>query len=87
MKKANSTARRNQGETITHTYRGNNADQFAMRQTRSGRNSSNSKAAATLRTGNRTLVQSVQIQIETARIRSRTDRENNDRRSGKASKP
>ncbi|MGB1280525.1 MAG: 23S rRNA pseudouridine(2604) synthase RluF, partial [Vibrio cyclitrophicus] len=81
-----STARRNQNENRTRTYRGNNADEFRHApNSKRGRNSSNGESSGGGNTENwKSNSRSERSNSDKSRSdRNRTDRDNNERRSGK----
>ena len=81
-----STARRNQNENRTRTYRGNNADEFRHApNSKRGRNSSNGESSGGGKTENwKSNSRSERSNSDKSRSdRNRTDRDNNERRSGK----
>lgn len=81
-----STARRNQNENRTRTYRGNNADEFRHApNSKRGRNSSNGESGGGGNTENwKSNSRSERSNSDKNRSdRNRTDRDNNERRSGK----
>ncbi|KAA8668192.1 23S rRNA pseudouridine(2604) synthase RluF [Vibrio gigantis] len=79
-----STARRNQKENRTRTYRGNNADEFRHApNSKRGRNSSNSESGGNTENWKSNSRSERSNSDRNRSDRNRTDRDNNDRRSGK----
>ncbi|MEZ8085113.1 23S rRNA pseudouridine(2604) synthase RluF [Vibrio sp. 1S139] len=79
-----STARRNQNENRTRTYRGNNADEFRHApNSKRGRNSSNSESGGNTENWKSNSRSERSNSDRNRSDRNRTDRDNNDRRSGK----
>ncbi|WP_122055886.1 23S rRNA pseudouridine(2604) synthase RluF [Vibrio sp. Evd11] len=79
-----STARRNQNENRTRTYRGNNADEFRHApNSKRGRNSSNSESGGNTENWKSNSRSERSNSGRNSSDRNRTDRDNNDRRSGK----
>ncbi|UPR33587.1 23S rRNA pseudouridine(2604) synthase RluF [Vibrio splendidus] len=79
-----STARRNQNENRTRTYRGNNADEFRHApNSKRGRNSSNSESGGNTENWKSNSRSERSNSDKNRSDRNRTDRDNNDRRNGK----
>ncbi|CAK1895364.1 ribosomal large subunit pseudouridine synthase F [Vibrio crassostreae] len=79
-----STARRNQKEHRTRTYRGNNADEFRHApNSKRGRNSSNGESGGNTENWKSNSRSERSNSDRNRSDRNRTDRDNNDRRSGK----
>ncbi|NVN84190.1 MULTISPECIES: 23S rRNA pseudouridine(2604) synthase RluF [unclassified Vibrio] len=79
-----STARRNQKENRTRTYRGNNADEFRHApNSKRGRNSSNNESGGNTENWKSNSRSERSNSDRNSSDRNRTDRNNNDRRSGK----
>lgn len=79
-----STARRNQKENRTRTYRGNNADEFRHApNSKRGRNSSNSESGGNTENWKSNSRSERSNSDRNSSERNRTDRNNNDRRNGK----
>ncbi|MEZ8694020.1 23S rRNA pseudouridine(2604) synthase RluF [Vibrio splendidus] len=79
-----STARRNQNENRTRTYRGNNADEFRHApNSKRGRNSSNGESGGNTENWKSSSRSERSNSDRNSSDRTRTDRNNNDRRSGK----
>jgi 23S rRNA pseudouridine2604 synthase len=79
-----STARRNQNENRTRTYRGNNADEFRHApNSKRGRNSSNGESGGNTENWKSNSRSERSNSDRNSSDRTRTDRNNNDRRSGK----
>ncbi|MEC7307945.1 23S rRNA pseudouridine(2604) synthase RluF [Vibrio gigantis] len=79
-----STARRNQNENRSRTYRGNNADEFRHApNSKRGRNSSNGESGGNTENWKSNSRSERSNSDRNRSDRNRTDRDNNDRRSGK----
>ncbi|MCG9555594.1 23S rRNA pseudouridine(2604) synthase RluF [Vibrio sp. Isolate31] len=79
-----STARRNQKDNRTRTYRGNNADEFRHApNSKRGRNSSNSDSGGNTENWKSNSRSERSNSDRNSSDRNRKDRDNNDRRSGK----
>ncbi|MCY9863448.1 23S rRNA pseudouridine(2604) synthase RluF [Vibrio coralliirubri] len=79
-----STARRNQNENRTRTYRGNNADEFRHApNSKRGRNSSNGESGGNTENWKSNSRSERSNSDRNRSDRNRTDRDNTDRRSGK----
>ncbi|WP_061019756.1 23S rRNA pseudouridine(2604) synthase RluF [Vibrio splendidus] len=79
-----STARRNQNENRSRTYRGNNADEFRHApNSKRGRNSSNGESGGNTENWKSNSRSERSNSDRNRSDRNRTDRDNNDRKSGK----